>query len=160
MSHISFRQVQRIEHGQSDISWCKLSTLLSRFGFEPNVAPTDPNWEVLCAFGLALDLGASKRTAASIRTFLIELDRAMTFVLEHRDNSNYARHADCIKALLLALKLHYPALFRKLEKQNFRKISDCFKLNQIEGRHIKLRNISLGLLARRLKKLQASAERD
>src|SRR5712672_2377647 len=74
---ISFRQLQRVEREQSDITIGKLVFLLNRFGLELAVRTCEPDWRILCYFGLPIaGYGAAR---GSIHKFLSALVQAIFF---------------------------------------------------------------------------------
>lgn len=150
ISNISFRQIQRVEKSQSDVTLAKLQKLLGQFGYEVLISAKEPNWNILESFGFAMHLDSETLINADTLSFLKELKLAMSFLSENRNTAGYERHCDCLKALLLAIQIHYPSLFQKLHGKDWRNISEAFELDKIQGRHIKLRNISLSILSERL----------
>jgi transcriptional regulator with XRE-family HTH domain len=143
-SGISFRQIQRIEYAQSDITLKKLTGLLGKFGFEIKITSKEPDWDALISFGLPANMSGIKNKKYKYSEILKNIICASRFLSENKHDMNYARRYDAFKAMLLALKTHYPARFREIEQKHFADLSHTFQLKKIEGRHIKLRNICLG----------------
>lgn len=151
LAPISFRQLQRVEQGWSDITVGKLDPLLRRFGLELAVKAREPKWKVLCYFGLPM---AGYRPAkSSVHQFLSALAQACAFFSERGPEPAWARHFDALKALLFALQIHYPTLYARLRKRPGPDFEVVFRMDEVEGRHIKLRNIALPILCRRLRGL-------
>lgn len=151
ISKISFRQLQRVELGESELSWSKFQRVLEKFGYEFEVRLSEPNWDVLQGYGLPLNLSRNQAKPASKSEFIKELCHAAAFVQENKSNVLFSRHYDSVKAVLLGIKIHFPSLFSKIQK-GFLPVISRFHLNEISGRDIKLRNIALALLSRELKK--------
>lgn len=147
ISNISFRQIQRLEKMQTDITVKKLDKFLNKFGSELKIKPKEPNWNVLFNFGLPLNIKNTSIKKYSYKKIKESIIAASDFLYENKYNVNYMRNYDSFKALLLALKTHYPSEFTKLENDFKIDFSKSFSLDKIEGRDIKLRNISLSMIS-------------
>lgn len=141
--NISHRQIQRIENNQSDITLSKFCNILQRFGLDLKVAAKEPDWNVLYNFGLPLNISNKKKRKYGYNTVVQNIVLASYFLLDNRHNVIYMRHYDSFKALLLALRIHYPSKYRKIEDDYNIDFSNLFDLNNVQGKHIKLRNISI-----------------
>lgn len=149
-SQISFRQIQRVENGTSDISLGKFQSLMESFGYDLRLSPKEPDWNILSEWGFALSVDDHLTARSSLTKFQRELVQAMSYLFENKTNPELLRHLDCLKAMLLVLKIHYPKIFSKLSSKGpFPDISKSFDLDRVEGRHIKLRNISLTAFSNR-----------
>ena len=103
----------------------------------------EPDWNVLYNFGLPLNTGNAKKQKYKYSTIAANIISAGQFLLENKNNVSYRRHYDAFKALLLALKTHYPTRYKEIEKMGGINLSEYFELANVQGRHIKLRNICL-----------------
>lgn len=144
---LSYRQIQRIENFQSDITVNKLISFLNKFGFELRISAKEPDWNVLYNFGLPLNTGNAGKQKYKYSIIVSNIITAVQFLLENKHDVNYGRHYDAFKAMLLALKTHYPTRFIEVEKMCGINISESFDLGNVQGRHIKLRNICLARMS-------------
>lgn len=147
-AQISFRQIQRLEMNQSDITLGKLNKLLKQFYLELKIVAQEPHWNVLYHWGLPLHVDDARKQKYSYKETMEQLKWAAHFLVENKHHVAYRRHWDSFKALLLALKTHYPSRFKQCERYSKINFSNVFNLDVIEGRHIKLRNICLFSLSR------------
>ncbi len=143
ITDISYRQIQRIENCQSDITLGKFVTFLENFDLDLRVVTKEPDWNVLFNFGFPLNIRDNRKRKYKYNTVSKNIILASQFLLENKHNVNYMRHYDSFKALLLSLKIHYPSKFSKIENDCHINLSASFDLNNIQGRHIKLRNICI-----------------
>ena len=143
--HMSYRQIQRLEMQESDITLKKFENILRIFGLDLKIAALEPDWEALANFGLPISIRKRRRyTYKSVKRNII---MAAYFLKEYRPNNKYYRSYDAFKSLLLALKTHYPTKFYEIENKTGRDMLDAYELNKIQGRDIKLRNICLSNLS-------------
>lgn len=145
---VSFRQIQRIENETSDVTLGKLFALLKPFQVSLQLQAPSPDWAYLSLYGIAVTIEAPGSATLERKRFWTEINRAVVYVLS--DTSLDERYKDALKAMLLCLKGHYPNEFNKLENrlQNTLHLSKAFKLEEIRGRDIKLRNITLSKFAK------------
>lgn len=111
------------------------------------ISADEPDWNVLCSFGLPMNMAQSAESHFPHAAVIENIITASSFLIENRSNINYHRYFDAFKAMLLALKIHYPSKFSEIEKQAGINLSDKFNLDNISGRDIKLRNICLTRIA-------------
>ncbi len=115
----------------------------------------EPDWNFLiqCGLPLVLESVTKRRGASDARSmrvrFLKELKNACLYLIDEKDRAGMGRMRDGVKALLCSLKTHYPTTFRLFEAQIGAPINKIFELENISGRDIKLRNISLATLSKR-----------
>ncbi|MCP4129534.1 MAG: hypothetical protein GY754_00835 [bacterium] len=107
----------------------------------------EPSWNVLFNFGLPLNISDTTINKYNYTTVVKNIIIASNFLLENKQNADYMRHFDSFKALLLALKTHYPSKFKEITKEAHTDLSSAFNLDTIQGKHIKLRNICLSNLS-------------
>lgn len=147
LTGISCRQIQRIEHSRSDITLQKLELILDKFGMELKTSPAEPDWKALAYFGMPLNISGYTGQKYKYNVISRNICMASAFLSENRYNPLYARHYDAFKALILALKTHYPSRLEAI-REKYKIYLSAFNLSQIQGRHIKLRNICLPLLVK------------
>lgn len=146
ISGISYRQIQRIEQAKSGITLGKLESIIEKFGLELKTSAIAPDWNALFYFGMPLNVSGNPKRKYRYNTIVRNIYLASEFLFENKYNAVYARHYDSFKALLLALKTHYPSKFNEI-KNKYKTDFPAFDLFQLQGRHIKLRNICLSRLA-------------
>ena len=151
-SSISFRQLQRVESGLSDMTWQSLQAVTKTWNLELGVAPSEPDWNCLTYFGLAIHDENTAPMRSSLPQFFENLQRAIIFLNFQRTEPAFHRHRDALKGLLLSLWTHYPSIFNAFQKKYGLPIAKLFRFDLILGRHIKLRNISLELFAPRVRR--------
>ncbi len=154
LTNISYRQIQRIENSQSDITLGKFKKILGRLGFEIIIKAKEPDWNALHSIGMPLNLKDYRDNKYSYKIMVKNIIFAAQFLIENRENINYQRHYDSFKALLLALKIHYPTRFARIENDFNVDFSASFELINIYGRHIKLRNICIYDLSKYIRSIQ------
>ncbi len=108
----------------------------------------EPDWNVLVNFGLPVNVPEEEKKNYSYNIVKRNFKQAAEFLQKNRQEEKYLRYYDAYKAMLLALKIHYPGEFQKIENQYLIDFSKLFNLKKIEGKHIKLRNISLNILSK------------
>ncbi len=145
---MSFRQVQRIEKGESDITLSKLIGVAKRFGLELALTDSEPRWEALASMGMPLEACGAMVGRCSRRAAEEAVVRAIRFLSRVDSDARYGRHRDAFKALLLALATHYPSRFAEYRRRSGVDVETVFDMNEIVGRDIKLRNLCLPALAR------------
>jgi len=149
LSKVSFRQIQRIEKGQCDPSLGLADLLFKQFRVELKPLYEEPDWGFLSSIGWPMiDSYQQKERAKRVSWTRVsgEIIYAAKYILRNRNEFSDDRHFDAMKALLFALKTHYPTKFRELEAILGPKFLKPYELAEIRGRDIKLRNISLGRL--------------
>ena len=103
----------------------------------------EPNWNALFNFGLPLNIRDSGKKKYNYNEIFQSIISASNFLIKNSNNVNYLRHYDSFKALLLTLKTHYPSKYAEIQNKSNIDFNTGFNLNNIEGKHIKLRNICL-----------------
>jgi hypothetical protein len=111
----------------------------------------EPDWEILTIFGMPINIIQTGKTDISYSQVFQNIISASSFLLKNISNTNYNRHYDAFKAMLLALKIHYPSKYAEIEKKTGSDFTSLFDLNNISGRDIKLQRISLSKIADFLK---------
>jgi len=104
-----------------------------------------PAWEILTAFGLPLNSRNDVSLIPDYKTVFDNIIIASRYLAGPAVRKD--RYYESFKALLISLRIHYPAEFSKIEKASGLNLSESFQLDEITGRDIKLRNISLALIS-------------
>jgi hypothetical protein len=119
----------------------------TQYGFNIQKDTKEPDWNALFNFGLPLNIANNKIKKYKYDTIIKNIVLASHFLNVNKNNTKYLRHYDSFKALLLALKTHYPSRYKEIEKNNNINFLRYFNLDIIQGKHIKLRNICLSNLS-------------
>lgn len=106
-----------------------------------------PDWSILINFGLPVNPRQETHDTPGYVSVVQQIINAAKFLSGTDDIPHNSRYYDSFKALLLALKIHYPSEFRKIENSAGMDFVKSFELDNISGRHIKLRNIALSLIS-------------
>lgn len=109
---------------------------------------TEPDWTILEAYGLPLNMREPAGAGFSHTDVVKNIIIASRYLYGRRGIYTDARYYDSFKALLLALKIHYPAEYMSIKDISGMDLDEMFMLDHVLGRHIKLRNIALGLMSR------------
>jgi len=107
----------------------------------------EPNWEILSVFGMPINIAKTGKSESSYDEVFQNIIFASLFLTENRRNIDYNRHYDAFKAMLLALKIHYPSKYNEIENKTGSDLTSLFDLNNISGRDIKLQRISVSEIA-------------
>ncbi len=103
----------------------------------------EPDWKILSVFGMPINIVQTGKSGITYTMVFNNIILASEFLTETRYNLDYNRHYDAFKAMLLALKIHYPSKYSEIEKKTGSDLNALFDLNIISGRDIKLQRISL-----------------
>jgi transcriptional regulator with XRE-family HTH domain len=144
---ISFRQLQRIEKGESDITLTKFLSMLDTFGLKLTIEPEQPNWMTLAYFGMPITCHDHTEVNYSEKELVRNITICAPYLAIKNTDISLQRARDAFKALLLALMTHYPTKFKKIVRKSKLDLIKLFNLHQISGRDIKLRNICVARLA-------------
>jgi len=101
------------------------------------------DWNVLFNFGMPMNIQQTGNSYFSYDKVVENIITASIFLIKNKNVINYNRYSDSFKALIIALKIRYPSRFQEIEKKADFDLSAMFDLDNISGRDIKLRNISL-----------------
>jgi len=124
-----------------------------RFDKKMTVHTEEPDWNILSDFGLPISTNQTVNSDCSYNMVIKNIILASNFLIENKNDVNYNRLYDAFKALLLALKIHFPSKFLEIEKNAGMELTAIFDLDNISGRDIKLRNICLSNIAEYYKKI-------
>ena len=147
VAHVSLPQVQRIEAGKANPSLRSLEAIFRVLGIRLKARVVKADWDALSALGVPVTAGKSVKLIPSPSLLVHQLTLACHELLMTR-NPDDERKRECLQATLLAIKLHYPALFemRFLPKKLFAH----FLVDEPTDRTIKLQRIALAALGRYL----------
>ncbi|PKL16037.1 MAG: hypothetical protein CVV49_18315 [Spirochaetae bacterium HGW-Spirochaetae-5] len=107
----------------------------------------EPDWKILSTFGMPINIVEKGKPEISYGEVFLNIISASQILTENRSNKDYNRHYDAFKAMLLALKIHYPSKYFEIENKTGSDLNDLFDLNNISGRDIKLQRISLSQIS-------------
>lgn len=147
LAGLSFRQVQRLEKGESDITLGKFNALLDGLDLAMTVTAREPDWNALCYMGMPLSAFRAGKRRYGPRVVGRNLALALRFLPGKSGDARFQRHYDAFRVMLLAILGHYPTRFRRLESEQGMDIASEFRLRDVTGRMIKLRNICLPRLS-------------
>jgi len=108
----------------------------------------EPDWNILINFGLPLNPARETDIFPDYDDVVHQITVAARFFYWHGVEPHNGRAYDSFRALLLALKIHYPSEFFRIEQIADMDFVKLFKLETVSGRDIKLRNLSLPMISR------------
>ncbi len=111
----------------------------------------EPDWEILYCFGMTVNIVQTGNSEISYDKVFQNIISASEFLTNKRSDTAYNRYYDAFKAMLLALKIHYPSKYFEIENKTGSDLTALFDLNNISGRDIKLQRISLSKISEFLK---------
>jgi hypothetical protein len=111
------------------------------------VSKNEPDWEILSVFGMPINIAQTGEPEISYDDIIQNIIYASEFLTKNRSNTDYNRYYDAFKAMLLALKIHYPSKYFEIENKTGSDLNALFDLNIISGRDIKLQRISLSQIS-------------
>jgi DNA-binding XRE family transcriptional regulator len=148
LSGVSLPTLQNIEVGKANPSIKIMSKILNSLGYQIEIVPSEPNWDLLISIGLPI---TTKKKFEKIKYTLpqlaLYLQHAAEYIIKERNKNSSERYFDALKGLLLAIKIHYPSLYEKLESESIAEILNT----DISGRHIKLYKMALSSFCKYLK---------
>ncbi len=108
-SGVSLATVQNIEAGRTNPTWSTIRKVTREVALAPGWTPASPDWDVLVALGLPMVSARSVQVARKAERLVRELAPALVAAAE---GALAPRELDALRALLLALRTHFPVLFR------------------------------------------------
>lgn len=111
-----------------------------------------PRHDVLCSFGLVMSFENDRGEVFAMKEVIDEILTTIQFLSDNKDRLELQRFFDAFKVLLLTLKTHYPSLYSLVNRQSEVNLQKTFELENISGRDIKLRNITLSGVSAYFKK--------
>lgn len=114
IADVSLATLQNLEAGRANPSMSVLERILEPLGLGVEVRPEPADWDALAAHGAPLAAEGTWRgrrdgasLAAHVRRAALEVDRMAV------GSPDRQRKLECLQALLLALKLHFPGTYRR-----------------------------------------------
>ncbi len=143
LSGISVATIQNLEAGIANPSFESLTALLSALELELHVSSIPVKWDFLAICGLPIFQVEDFSEPPDPLKMAKELCKA----IEPSILNENSRVRDAIQALLIAVKIHYPKVFRQYFND---KKFDAILKRAFDGRVIKLEKIALAKLGRYL----------
>ena len=144
---LSFRQLQRLEKNESDLTVAHLLPILKRLEIDWHFDSRNPDWQKLISFGMPLEMEPSSQKNAALDEGIQELKKGVTFFLVH-PKERQSRLYDAFRGLLLALSHHFPSLFSIAFPDQT--ILRALQLSHITSRDIKFRQLALSRISTNL----------
>jgi len=136
---VSLATLQNLEAGRANPELHTLETILKVLGLDLVVHPKKPDWNILIHHGLPLLTENSLPVRAHVDSLIEELRRLSLHLPRLRKRG---READALIALIWGVHDHYPSLWDQLDED----LKTWWSKQRREGRHLKLRRISLAKL--------------
>jgi transcriptional regulator with XRE-family HTH domain len=108
-SGVSLPTIQGIERGAANPTLSTLDGLLAALGLKLGVEESEVDWDLLCALGLPLAHGEPLKIVPS-EDLLVPAVRMAALDLQ---DVTHGRKLDALQALILAVKSHYPTVYRR-----------------------------------------------
>ena len=105
---VSLATLQNIEAGRANPSVSTLAGILREVAISTGWQATRPDWDELCALGLPL---TGAQGPDRVRTADRLAHALLPALLDVARRTGSGREAEALKALLLALKLHFPGFW-------------------------------------------------
>jgi len=142
---VSLATLQNIEANRANPALSTLEKLLEPLSLGLVVEPRRADWEALIALGLPLTGGRPRDIRATEESLLGHVHRAALDLARQPDIPDRERKTECLQALLLAIRSHFPSRYRRWF---FRSplIRDLVP-DELSGRLIKLSRIAREPLA-------------
>jgi len=142
---VSLATLQNIEAGRANPSVSTLERLLAPLGLGLAVEPRQADWDALAAFGLPLTGSGAGGLRVDEESLLGYLHRAALDLSRRPALPDGERKTECLQALLLALRGHFPSHYRRW----FRRSPLILDLvaDEPSGRVIKLSRLAREALA-------------
>jgi len=105
---VSLATIQNLEAGRANPSLATIEPVLREVGLMAEWRAVEPDWDRLAALGLPLSARRIARMRRTRERLLQELGPALVAAAEERLDG---RQADALRALLLALEIHFPEVW-------------------------------------------------
>jgi len=137
LADVSLATLQAIEAGSGNPSYDLTSRLLKALGLELGIQRKHIDWNQLAALGVPLSsLSPDHSVELRPEERWILIKSACQELIERAHDIELARHREALQAFILAIKLHYPSLYKKnLEKSE---VVQQILPKEMSGRIIKL----------------------
>ena len=144
-SGVSLPTLQRIESGHANPSLQNLEALAKSLGLKFKCEDQSVDWDVLVSYGLPLQSQLPIKSLTKTQGELLKvLSGACSLKKQKKTDPELARKKEALIGLLLALKLHYSSIYRKLCQKC--PIADRLLPKAINGKHIKLKRLAMARL--------------
>ncbi|MBN2498800.1 MAG: helix-turn-helix transcriptional regulator [Deltaproteobacteria bacterium] len=110
---LSLPSIQNIEAGRANPSLSSLEKLLDALGHRLQIDMQAMDWDLLASLGAPLSSSRSRAGHRRPSGLLRSLRLALLALSAPGDEPDRQRKQDCVQALLLALKLHFPSFYRR-----------------------------------------------
>jgi transcriptional regulator with XRE-family HTH domain len=115
-ARVSLATVQNVEAGRANPAMATVKRILDQVGMTIAWKPRATDWDALATLGLPLRPtrpGKGRRPARSARSLRGLLMPALAEVRSSRDADDRERKTEALQALLLAIRDHYPSVYRR-----------------------------------------------
>lgn len=151
LSGLSLASIQNMEAGKSNLSISNLASLLEVLGFDLKLVRRQVEWEKLICYGLPILPAKTLEGAGVPEIELLEkilVGACAEFIQRDEPESHRnLREREALQALILALRDHYPKLFKQ-KFHSYRVIRELSpRTDEISGKIIKLRRIAIDSLS-------------
>jgi transcriptional regulator with XRE-family HTH domain len=136
LAGVSVPLIQLLERGEGNPSLETLKLIGKVIGFDVQLNEKPANWPLLITAGLPL--AGPHQTDATLTIW----DVVREFSLAHAQAQN-ERERDALKAMLLAIKMHYPSCYRRF----FAHQGIAIELGDVDGRVLKLSRMARARLS-------------
>ena len=138
---VSLATIQNLEAGRANPSLMLLDRILDALGLHIEIVPDPPDWDALASLGLPLSAADPRAVVRDEEALVRHIRRAAAALAEEVvEPGSSARHVEALQALLLALRDHYPSLWRRALGRAT-SVSALMPM-EIDGRLIKLRRMA------------------
>jgi transcriptional regulator with XRE-family HTH domain len=137
----SLATIQNLEAGRANPSMDLLQRVLDVLGLRVEIVPELPDWDALVSLGLPLAARQERQMVRDEEKLLKHLRRAVAMNHGEGETQPYEpRLVEALQALLLALRDHYPTLWRRSLARSTS--VSAWLPAEIDGRLIKLRRLA------------------
>lgn len=138
LSRVSLPLIQKLEYEEANPSWKTLEKIGNVLGFDITLSPKKADWNLLISAGVPLHGYKEFNGKITLPALVMHVKNAWG-----QDNLD-PRHREAIAAFVLAIKRHYPSVWRRY----FHSI-DYDDIPDVQaGRLLKLSEMALDKLAR------------
>ena len=145
LSDLSLPSIQNLEAGRGNPSWSSVMRLFDALGAEAHVSPQQADWDALSELGLPLRPRNERRGPRTRALLLRELRKAALELAGDSGMPDRERKAEGLAALLLAIRIHYPSLYRRSIARS--PLLASMEAKTMTGRLIKLKRVASQRLA-------------
>ena len=114
LAGVSLATLQKIEAGTANPALGTIRRVLAVLGLELRVQPRAVEWDALARLGLPLRPDRVVHGEADPARLPVLVRHAALALSTDRGSGRYARHEDAFRALLFALRSHFPTTYRRM----------------------------------------------